>query len=179
MFWVSRNSSMTSTERLSGISERFTDRRERGQQSKVITAQVIHRGARGGRRATHHRTNRGRADRQGPYGREGRQGPPRSASRHTCHPERISAVIPSEARLSSRAELLSSRASARDLRCVPRGRASYRVVREDPSLPLGMTDELSDRTPRSALSALRATTSVDTSPTRDRSTDTGTPSPVS
>ena len=41
-------------------------------------------------------------------------------------------VIPSEA-------LLSSRAAARDLGCVPRGRAGYRVVREDPSLPLGMT----------------------------------------
>ena len=34
---------------------------------------------------------------------------------------------------------MSSRATARDLLYETRGRASYRVVREDPSLPLGMT----------------------------------------
>src|SRR5688572_21775709 len=49
-----------------------------------------------------------------------------------CRPERSSFVIPSGARL-------SSRAAARDLLYGTRGRASYRAVRVDPSLPLGMT----------------------------------------
>ena len=47
-------------------------------------------------------------------------------------------AIPSEAHL-------SSRAAARDLSCVPRGRAIYRAVRGDPSLPLGMTAVAAER----------------------------------
>ena len=59
----------------------------------------------------------------------GKRRPPRT--RRTPRPRRTAA----------RSEM-SSRAAARDLLYESRGRASYRFVRADPSLPLGMTNEL-------------------------------------